>query len=212
MLCFTLIDDYPKWPEMKKVPKLNEEDLIFELISGNEKSFALLFDIYANKLYNYSRRFGLSHQDAECIVQDVFLKVWQRKENLDRSLSINAYIYKIAKSYIIKRKKRLLLEKIFVQLENQIIEAGKETDSEYNFIVKDLTSMVYRFSELLPKGQREVFELKNKENLSIDEIAVKLNVPKRRVQNQMYQAYKTIKSKLAVNSNYWVYIPIFLNY
>jgi RNA polymerase sigma-70 factor (ECF subfamily) len=106
----------------------------------------------------------------------------------------------------------LLLEKIFVQLENQIIEAGKETDSEYNFIVKDLTSMVYRFSELLPKGQREVFELKNKENLSIDEIAVKLNVPKRRVQNQMYQAYKTIKSKLAVNSNYWVYIPIFLNY
>jgi|GEM_PF-2161340 len=187
---------------MKKVPKLNEEDLIFELISGNERSFALLFDVYANKLYNYSRKFGLSHQDAECVVQDVFLKVWQRKESLDHTLSLNAYIYKIAKSYIIKRKKRMLLEKIFVQLENQIIEAGKEADSEYNYVVKDLTALVYRFSELLPKGQREVFEMKNKEHLSIDEIAVKLNVPKRRVENQIYRAYKTIKSKLPIKNNY----------
>ena len=197
---------------MKKVLKLNEKDLIFELISGNEKSFALLFDIYADKLYTYSRKFGLSHQDAECVVQDVFLKFWQRKEGLDHTLSLNAYIYKIAKSCIIKRKKKLLLEKVFVELENQTIQAGKEADSEYNYVVKDLIAIVYKFSESLPKGQRKVFEMKNKEHLSTDEIAVKLNVSKRRVENQMYQAYKTIKSKLATKNHYWSFMVIFCDF
>jgi RNA polymerase sigma-70 factor (ECF subfamily) len=197
---------------MNKVPKLNEEDLIFELISGSEKSYTLLFDHYASKLYHYSRKFGLSHQDSECVVQDVFLKVWQRKESLDPSLSLNAYIYKIAKSYIIKRKKRLLLEKVFVQLENQTVQAGKETDSEYRYMIKDLTALIYRLAELLPKSQKQVFEMKNKDHLSMDEIAVKLNVPKRKVENQMYRAYKTIKSKIPLKNNYWEFVVFFLSF
>jgi hypothetical protein len=53
LLCYTLADYYPKWPKMNKVPNLNEEDLIFELISGSVKSYTLLFDHYASKLYHY---------------------------------------------------------------------------------------------------------------------------------------------------------------
>ncbi|WP_163382545.1 RNA polymerase sigma factor [Cyclobacterium sp. SYSU L10401] len=180
-----------------------EELCISSLKKGEERAFAMLFDQYAKKLYHYSRKFGLPHEDAEGIVQEVFLKVWQRKEALNVDLSLNAYIYKIAKSFIIKRKKRLLLEKVFVQLENQMEPESADTEGEYRYIINDLMKWVYKFASKLPKGQRQVFELKNKENLSIDEIAIRLKVPKRRVENQIYLANKTIKSKINTEKILW---------
>lgn len=180
---------------MKKL-KPGQEVCVSDLINGNEKAFSILFDQYGKKLYHYSRKFGLPHEDAEGIVQEVFLKVWQRRMYLNGDLSLNAYIYKIAKSFIIKRKKKLLLEKVYFQLENPGDSNAIDTEGEYRFIIGDLMKWVFKFASMLPKNQREVFELKNKKHLTIDEIALKLKVPKRRVENQIYLANKTIKSKI----------------
>ncbi|NHE59393.1 RNA polymerase sigma factor [Cyclobacterium plantarum] len=180
---------------MKKL-RPRQEVCVSDLKSGNEKAFSILFDQYGKKLYHYSRKFGLPHEDAEGIVQEVFLKVWQRRKDLNEDLSTNAYIYKIAKSFIIKRKKKLLLEKVYFQLEKHNDFEAIDTEGEYRFIIGDLMKWVYKFASMLPKNQREVFELKNKKHLTIDEIALKLKVPKRRVENQIYLANKTIKSKI----------------
>ncbi|SHN13673.1 RNA polymerase sigma-70 factor, ECF subfamily [Cyclobacterium lianum] len=180
------------------------EICVSSLRRGDERAFAALFDHYARKVYLYSRKFGLPHQDAEGIVQEVFLKIWQRKKDLNEQLSLNAYIYKIAKSFIIKRKKRLLLERVFVQLENGAVPDVPGDEDEHRYIINDLLSWVYRIARNLPSGQREVFELKNKEHLSVDEIAVRLNVPKRRVENQIYLANRAIKSKINTEKILWL--------
>ncbi|WP_209331361.1 RNA polymerase sigma factor [Lunatimonas salinarum] len=175
------------------------KEFIFELRTGSEKAFAVLFDQYAGQIYRYSRRFGLSHEDSEGIIQDVFIKIWQKRCDLDPDRGVNAYLYKVAKSYIIKKKKSLLLEKVFTHLDNLDTNGVQVDDPERSLLINDLLSLVFRWAKSLPKGQREVFELRNKEHLSMDEIAERLNISKRKAENRIYQANKTLRSKVATD-------------
>jgi RNA polymerase sigma-70 factor (ECF subfamily) len=183
----------------KRQVDVKDERFILELRAGSSKAFALLFDRYAGQIYRFASKFGLGHEDAEGIIQDVFLKLWEKKETLDYQRNLNAYLYKIAKSYCIKQKKKLLLEKVFVLLETEGSALADPLELENGLIVQDFIALIYRWSARLPKGQRKVFELRNKEQLTIDEIAVRLKIPKRKVENRMYQANKTLRSKLATD-------------
>jgi len=176
---------------------IHDEKFILDLRAGSNRAFSLLFDHYAGKIYRFATKFGLAHEDAEGIIQDVFIKLWERKKSLDSRQNVNAYLYKIAKSYCIKRKKQQLLEKVFVLLETEGASLADPVALENDVIVNDFISLIYRWVARLPKGQREVFELRNKEQLSMDEIAQRLNIPKRKVENRMYQANKTLRSKVA---------------
>ncbi|WP_162416089.1 RNA polymerase sigma factor [Cyclobacterium roseum] len=180
-------------------PEINTEKFILELREGTDRAFALLFDQYAGQVYRYSRKFGLRHEDAEGIIQEVFLKLWQKRATLDPQRSLNAYLYKITKSYIIKRKKKLLLEKVFVQLESLDTPVADQAEMEHGLMLKDFMALIFKWAALLPRGQREVFELRNKDHLTMDEIAEKLKIPKRKVENRMYQANKTLRSKVATD-------------
>ncbi|WP_157971916.1 RNA polymerase sigma factor [Pleomorphovibrio marinus] len=182
---------------MKK-PGLKAIDPLFinKIRKGDEKAFEELFDQFGQKIYGLSIKMGNSHEDAEGIVQDVFLKIWQKRNSINPNLSLPAYLFKIAKSMIIRKKRRQLLELSYLRMKAlQDARFGFQNDEDI-VIFEDLKSHAEKLVESLPKGQRQVFLMKNKENLSLDQIAEALNVPKRRVENQISRANKTLKTKL----------------
>ena len=72
--------------------------LVSELKNGSEKAFRALFDLYYQDIYGYSISLLKSKEAAEENVQDVFMKVWQHRENLNTGQSFKAYIFTIARN------------------------------------------------------------------------------------------------------------------
>jgi len=186
----------------------SENNLVNAVSSGDEKAFGIIFDVYSKKIFALARKFGLSHLDAEGIVQEVFLKIWEKRQSLNPELSINAYIFKISKSKIIRKRKRILLEMAYQKTAALTVKARVEPSSESNVIFEDLMEKTEKLIDKLPKNQKRAFVMKNFDHLSVDEIANLLEVPKRKVENQIARANKSLKEKLS--SKKWGIISISL--
>lgn len=189
----------------KRIVK-SESILINAIACGDEKAFGIIFDNYSKKVYGLARKFDLSHFDSEGIVQDVFLKIWERRQFLNPDLSVNAYIFKISKSMIIRKRKRILLELAYQKTVALMVEERIEPSSEGKIIVEDFLEKAGQLIDKLPKNQKRAFTMKNFDHLSVDEIAALLEVPKRKVENQISRANKSLREKLS--SKKWGIISI----
>ncbi|MCH7400710.1 RNA polymerase sigma factor [Belliella kenyensis] len=170
--------------------------LVEDLSKGDEKAFGKLYQLFGEKVYHIARKMNLNHEDAEGVVQEVFLKIWKKRENLDPELSINAYMIAIVRSLVIKKVKKEARFFAYQKYKIPLISFETNTDPELELIYADFHQVSSDLIELLPPGQKQVFIMKNFENLSTDEIAEKLNLSKRTVENQIFRASKGIKEKL----------------
>ena len=170
-------------------------DLVIKISQGDEKAFEELYRLFSKKIYYTARRMNLCHEDAEGTVQEVFLKIWKNRASLDPSLSINAYLVTIARSVVIKKAKKEA--RFFAyQKYNIPLNPNITNETEDGLVYTDLHQVSSEMIHQLPAGQKKVFIMRNFEYLSVDEIAGKLNISKRTVENQIFRATKNLKEKL----------------
>lgn len=173
----------------------SDSELVTRLREGDENAFGKLYEKYASKIYNISRKMGLLHEDAEGIIQEVFLKIWRNRGNLDSSLSFNAYIIAIVRSIVLKQSRKRAR---FLAFQHYAITywPGQTNETEDYVIFSDLDQLSSKAIEELPAKQKQVFMMKNFEHLTNEEIAEKLKLSTRTVENQIYRATKSLKEKL----------------
>lgn len=173
----------------------SDSDLVTRLREGDESAFGKLYEKYASKIYNISRKMGLLHEDAEGIIQEVFLKIWRNRDNLDSSLSFNAYIIAIVRSIVLKQSRKRAR---FLAFQHYAITywPGETNETEDYVIFSDLDELSSKAIDELPAKQKQVFMMKNFEHLTNEEIAEKLKLSTRTVENQIYRATKSLKEKL----------------
>jgi len=168
---------------------------VSELRLGSESAFNFLYSKYALKIYRTSRRMHISHEDAEEVVQETFIKIWKNRERLDPDLSFNAYLLSIVKSLVIRLTQRnarqLLQSKEWIA--NAVVT---ENQTEDEFFYAEMLEASLQEVNKLPPRQREVFLLKRIELFSLDEIADKLNISKKTVKNQLVEANKFLKLRI----------------
>tara|TARA_R110002020_G_scaffold265222_1_gene480002 strand:+ start:742 stop:1359 length:618 start_codon:yes stop_codon:yes gene_type:complete len=173
------------------------KQLVSRLAEGDSESFETLYQLFSKKIYNISRKMRLGHEDAEGVVQEVFLKIWKHRSKLDPELSINAYMIAIVRSLVIKKTQKearfIAFQTYQIPLLNSMTSYGPEDDMIYS----EFHNLSMEVIELLPAGQRQIFKMRHLENQSIEEISEKLNISKRTVENQIFRATKTFKEGLA---------------
>ncbi len=182
---------------MQKILFKNSDKLLVEkLKQGDEAAFADLFDKYSSKLYAVSRKLRMEHEEAEEVVQEVFLKIWRNRGSLNEELSFNAYILTIAKSIIIKSVRK---KAYHIAYEKYALGSSQSFDNktEDYVVLSDMEAFSKKCLEQLPPQQRQVFMMKTKDNFSIEEISAELNLSKRTVENHFYRASKQLKDQLA---------------
>ncbi len=168
---------------------------VIQLKKGSEKAFDRLFKKYSYKIYLNSVELNLTHDEAEEMVQEVFLKIWKNRTNLDPSKSFNAYIQKITKSIIIKKVRTKVCQLAYEKYAlNHFSPLSNQTE-DY-LIFSDLESISKKYLEQLPKQQKQIFMMKVQDNLTLGEIAETLHVSKRTVENHLYRACKNLRNKL----------------
>ncbi len=184
---------------MGSVASFGDADLMGEIKAGNIKAFDQLYARYCKKLLSFSISIIKSREEAENIVQEVFLALWMNRDKIGSDASVKYYIFTITYNTAISAlRKKAKDEKFFEQLKN-MQELSVEPDnlhSEYSELEGKLSEIINE----LPARQREVFILHKINGLKYHEIATKLNISVNTIENHMSRALKTIRNKLGENS------------
>lgn len=179
---------------MEKADLTNEFFLYDEMKKGKEYAFDYFFNYYYPGLCVFAQKIiALPEQQAKDIVQDVFVKFWNDREKLDIRTSIRSYLFVSVRNRcmdVLRKKNRSL------QL-NEISEGQDVADESFEtYILSELESLFNQSLDKLPERCREVFELSRLHGLKNREIAEKLSLSEKTVENQMTKALRVLREEL----------------
>lgn len=179
---------------MGNLSKHSDQELLIKLRNGDVSAFDELYYRYVKKLMAFALSFFPNRELAQDAVQDIFIRIWERRAELDDSKNFKTYLFQSVKYYMFNyardKKKSCSLEEApeqFLAKENKV-----ERDLDY----QDLESAVFTLIEKLPKVQQEVFRLNKVDGFSASEIAIKMNLSQRTIEHHIYLASKTVKKEL----------------
>ncbi len=171
---------------------------------GSQQAFDKVYERYADKVYRVCCRMHLQEEEAEEIVQEVFIALWEQRFNLNENLSLNAYLLTITRNKIFTLQKKKVAE-LSRNFSWQSSQATRSKNVEEMLVYQDMESHTFQFIDNLPSRKKQIFILSRRNGLSNEEIAQYLNLSKRTVENNIYQVEKAIhqfllKSKFIIQS------------
>ena len=180
-----------------------EEPLLLRKVSeGDWDAYARLFNHYLPGLTRYIFPFaGQSMPDTEEVIQEVFIKVWERRASLGDIQSFDRYLFRMAKNKLInllnkERADRNVQAQYARAREKE--HAGPESLLQYN----EYQCTAQRGIAALSPKLREVFLLSTQEGLTLDQISAGLRLPKETVKKRLYTAIAFVKTYLRENAQW----------
>lgn len=174
------------------------DELVFRLKQHDKEAFNLLFYMYAEKIFKFSLTFFNNETEAEEIVQEVFLKIWLKRETITDPTTFNAFIYTIAKNLIFNNlKKNVYRKKYENYLYNKVTEGRNDTENEV--LHEETKRRIAEAIDALPKQRKKVFILSRMEGLKNKEIAEQLDISLKTVETHMSLTLKHLRSVLQVD-------------
>jgi RNA polymerase sigma-70 factor (family 1) len=189
-------------------PQLNEAELLKLISNGDQDAFAVVYTTYLNNIYRYVYSICYTKETSEEIVQELFIKVWENRANLVNVTSLKPYLYKSAKNLLLNHINRSKIElKVFDLIElNKREEVNATTDSD--LVYNDYYRIAQDAINLLPEKRRQIFRLRLNDDLSLDEIALRLSISKGVVKKQLYNGISFVRRYL--NKHEIIMLIIFL--
>ncbi|WP_316789966.1 RNA polymerase sigma-70 factor [Pedobacter frigoris] len=195
--------------ESNVVNALAEEHLLLQDAAlGSRSAFTSLYTFYLPKLYKYIFPFvRCSKEDTEEILHDMFMKIWEKKEDLSTIKSFNSYLYTMARNRLVNiHEHSKVKQKAIDYILHHSEVTGNNTDD--NFIYSQYREVIQRAIDTLPPKRKRVFEMSAYEELSQDEIAVIMNISKSMVKKQLYTATRYVKEYLKVHADLTAFIAL----
>ena len=182
----------------------NEEQLLFRIKNGDIEAYKYLFSLYYNDLYFFARKFLENREVAEEIVQDVFITIWENKDDWIINKSIKSYLFTAVKNRSINYLKSKINNINFVNIDdtlsvNHILPVNQTLELE------ELDDLIQKAVSSLPPKCKEMFHLSRNSEMTYQQIADVLDVSKETFKSQISEALKKIKAYL---NKHWVQIPL----
>ncbi|TYP92312.1 RNA polymerase sigma-70 factor (ECF subfamily) [Sphingobacterium allocomposti] len=173
-----------------------DTNFVLELRKPKAKmALSQLFDHYWQPLFQLSYNLLRNDDDAKDAVQEVFIKLWDRRFEIDIQTSVESYLFSAVRyRSLTMLSKRLAANKREVSLEHYIEQTFLEAIDP--LLLKELEQEIDTQISQLPNRMQEVIRLKTKEGLSISEIAVRLNISEETVKNHLASARKRLRTHL----------------
>lgn len=174
---------------------ISDNLLVIRIKHDDKNAFRSLYDRYNKKIYFFSLKYLGNNAEAEELVQSVFINVWENRESLDQDNSVKSYIYKAAVNYIYNYLKKKAIRARYIESEigkEEILSNLTYEEVLYHDLERSISSIVGS----LPPQQQKIFKLSRYEGLTNKEIALKLDLSVRTVENQLYRILKIIRNIL----------------
>lgn len=184
-----------KAPTMPDYKLLSDQELITLLKTGEKNAFAEIYDRYGLMIYYKVNQILRDEESAKDLVQDLFMSVWNKPENIRADTNLPGYLYIASRNRVFK-----LIEKGKVR-NDYLTEISKFSSEISNDTIerldeRELMMLVAQEVARLPSKMREVFQLSRIKDLSHKEIALKLNISDKTVRKQIQNALQILRSRL----------------
>jgi len=173
----------------------DEHTLVERMIAGDQTAFELLFKFYYPGLIIFASNIVLSKDEAEEIVQDFFVRLWDNRQNIKTDSNLKNYFFTSVKNRSINflksnEIKRQIIEELEKQMKNELL---------YNpdvYVDTELQRRLKTAFAKLPPRTAEIFTMSRFRGLTNDEIANDLKLSKRTVETQVSKALKILRKEL----------------
>lgn len=164
--------------------------LVVALIQSDESAFKQLYYRYFETIFSYLWRQTRNEETAKELTQELFIKIWNHRENLDENKSFKAYLYRTASNLAIDHlRSKITRQNIFSdKVEN---EPAVEMDEFFEF-----RERLEKALKKMPKEQSKVFTLNRFEGLKYSEIAEVLQISVKTVEGRMTKVLKVLRGQL----------------
>ncbi|MBW6537710.1 MAG: RNA polymerase sigma-70 factor [Mariniphaga sp.] len=174
---------------------ISDEELVEKLRKGDIEAFDAVFEKYSNRLFEFALKYLKSKEEAEGLVQDVFLKIWENRKTLKKDSSLKSYLFTISYHNICKifRKKQLqgkLKEEIGLTSD---ISVDTEEQIDYQSTLEEIEQLI----EQLPPKQKTIFLKSWKDGKSTREIAEEMHLAPGTVDNHISAAIKFLRKHIS---------------
>jgi RNA polymerase sigma-70 factor (family 1) len=180
---------------MNPLSTLTDENLMTEFVAGNSDAFAALYERYNRNVYQFVIKFVHSEVLADDVTQEIFIKIWNGRQQLGHVQSFRAYLFTSAKNYSLDiLKAALRSERAMGEVVKNYIVQRKATDE--SLIDADYASFLQKELSRLPERSRQIFRLCRNEGYTYEEVAQELGISKSAVKNHMVFSMKVLKASV----------------
>lgn len=182
---------------------MHESDVVVGIQKGDEVAFENVFRNYYSRLCSYAYTMLNDSEEAEEMVQNTFIVLWENRESIDIHTSLKSYLYRAVHNSCLNRIKHLKVRKehsaYVLHTQEEEIESTSHT-----VMGNELQQQINIAIEQLPPQCKRVFTLSRFENLTYAEIAAQLDISVKAVDKQMVRALRILREQLKD------YLPLFL--
>ncbi|MGD8778071.1 MAG: RNA polymerase sigma-70 factor [Ignavibacteria bacterium] len=168
---------------------------LFDLIKeGEGYALKILFRKYYDNLCRFAYTIIRDRNSAEEIVSDVFMKIWEKRNDIKIKTSFKSYLYRSVKNQSLNYLKRVSFKTTGLDTQEALKLKSNENPEDFLFY-EELKDVMNLLVDKLPEKRRIIFEMSRFDGLSFDEIAEILSISVYTVRNQLVKAVKFLSEQ-----------------
>lgn len=175
--------------------ELSDKHIVDCIQHGDEQVFELFFRNYYERLCNYANTILNDMDEAEEMVQNAFLTIWERRDSFEVHTSLKSYLYRAVYNSSLNSLKHKKVQQKHEQYYKQNTAPDYESATS-QLMENELQQMAQKAIEQLPPQCKMVFSLSRFEQLTYAEIAEQMNISAKTVENHMVRALRILREKL----------------
>ena len=185
------------------------DKLVRNLRNSDITAFNQLFEHYSSKLYHFAFGYLKSKEDTEELVQEVFIRIWEKRADIDPTRQFQSFLFTIAFNEVKKHfRTKNILEKYLEHARNNPTQYITHPEISYRELKERLDQLI----EQLPQKRRLVFIKSRLEGKNAVEISEEMQISKKTVENHLNAALKFMRENLdheQIVVNLFFYIQVF---
>lgn len=191
--------------ESNDVRNANDLELIRQINMGNKMAFNALFDKYWKDLYGFAFSLYKQKDLVEDCLQEVFATIWERHDTLEIK-NPKAYLFQAVRFQVASQIRKIKLDDSTDAIINSLNYSDK---IQHQLELDELLLQIDDITKELPKRCAQIFQMSRFEHLSNKEIAAKLNISIRSVENQITKALQKIRVRLNRDIHFLLFLLLF---
>ena len=190
--------------DLTNYSKYEAEELLHLISKNDEAAFSELYDRFWKKMFAVAYNRLKEVQDAEDIVHDVFVRLWANRQKLEIG-ELENYLATAVKYGVLSKIKKRAREKKYLKTETSlsVVESSSETKVHY----RQSLELVRTEVEKLPERCRLIFKYSRDEGMPVKQIAAKLSISPKTVENQINKALRQLKTATRSIMNFFTLLP-----
>lgn len=164
-----------------------------KVTQGDEQAFAILYNYYKRPAMRFTTSLLKDQEEAENMVQDVFIKIWVKREHIKPDYNFNSYLFTCLKNMAFDYFKKMEKSE---QLRKNYMEAMKIAEEDEREENERRINLVIAAVDSLSVKRRQILKLNVEEGKSYQEIAEFLRISKNTVKNQLVKAKQILREKV----------------